>query len=106
MNGLHYDYWYEVIRPGKIMRPMEHLKKECYYFSEEWQKELDVLAIGVAGRELDWDGNKVHNGCVSSKELKFVIVYKYKSVILDNWELEDYIENRTNNGYKWFRLGE
>lgn len=106
MGKIHYDYWYDVIRPGKIIRPMEYLKKYCYYFSEEWQRELDVLAIGLADNGFDWDGNKVHNGFINSKELKFVIIYKYRYIMLDNWELEDYIENRTDSGYKWFRLGE
>ena len=109
MGKIHYDYWYDVIRPGKIIRPVEYLKKHCYYFSEEWRRETDILAIGLADKRFDWDGNKVHNGFINSKELEFVIVYRYKYIELDNGELEDYIEDfksKANNWYKWFRLGE
>lgn len=109
MGNIHYDYWYDVIRPGKIIRPVEYLKKQCYYFSEEWQKEIDVLAIGLVDRGFDWDNNKVHNGFINSKELEFVIIYRYKGIVLDNREIEDYIKvfcNERSDRYEWFKLGE
>ena len=109
MGKIHYDYWYDTIRSGKIIRPVEYLKKECYYFSEEWQREIEVLAIGIVDRGFDWDCNKIHNGYINSRELEFVIVYKYRCAMLDNGEIKDYIEkfcNGRNKDYKWFRLGE
>lgn len=109
MGKIHYDYWYDVIRPGKIIRPVDYVKKECYYFSEEWQREIEVLAIGIVDRGFDWDCNKIHNGYINSKELEFVIVYKYRYTMLDNGEIEDYIEKfccGRNKDYRWFRLGE
>ena len=54
MGKIHYDYWYDTIRPGKVIRPVEYLKKECYYFSEEWQREIEVLAVGIVDRGFDW----------------------------------------------------
>ena len=109
MGKIHYDYWYDVIRPGKIIRPVEYLKKECYYFSEEWQREIEILAIGLADKRFDWDGNKVHNGFINSEELEFIIIYKYRYTMLDDGEIENYIEefrNWRSDWYKWFRLGE